>query len=119
MSQSSEQHLRINRATPSLEYPSDRNHSNNAILAHEAVFQKTPFAVPTDQARVNFEGLKYCEVTTKLGGRIADDRKRLVLSGNSQNTSTDKLVHATNVGERKISTIVDMQIEVQIVWPYP
>ena len=113
-----QQQLRINRATLSLQYNAAGNHTKDAILAHEAVFKKNPFAVPTDHARVNFEGLKYFEVMTKLSGRIADDRKRFVLSCNSKKAGAHNPMHATNMGERKVSTIVDVEVVIQVVWPY-
>jgi len=79
-----DQHLWINRATLSLCHRADGNHPKNALLAHEALFEKRPLAAPTDQARVNLEGLKYFEVMTKLSDRTADYRERLVLSEDSQ-----------------------------------
>ena len=54
---------------------------------------------------------------TKLGDRIAYHGERFLLSCNSKNTGTYKPMHATNVGERKISAVVDVDIKIQVIWP--
>jgi hypothetical protein len=46
------------------------------------VFQKSPLAVPADQAHVDLESLKYFEVTTKFCDCVANYRKCLVLPRN-------------------------------------
>jgi hypothetical protein len=118
VSQAGEKHLRINRVIRGLQDHADGNHSNHSTLAHEAVFEEPASAVPADCARVNLESLKYFEVMTKLCERIANHRKRLVLSCNSENAGTHNSMRASNVGERKISTVVDVEIKVQVVGPY-
>src|SRR5262249_49819508 len=118
VTQFSAHHLWINRATLSLQHRTAGNHPNDAILAHEAVFEKHPLAVPTDHARMNLEGLKYFEVMTKLCELIANHRKRLVLSCNSESAGTHNPMSATNLGECKISTIVDVEVVIQVVGPY-
>ena len=62
MTQAGENHLRINRTIPSFEEHAARNDSNHPVVAHKAVFEKSPLAVPADHARVNLEDLKDSEV---------------------------------------------------------
>lgn len=66
---------------------------------------------------MNLEGLKYFEIVPKLGGCIAYHGECLLLSCNSKNAGTDKPMHASNVGERKISAVVDVDIKIRVIWP--
>jgi hypothetical protein len=117
VTQFSAHQLWINQATLSLYHRTAGNHPNDAILAHEAVFEKHPLAIPTHQARVNFEGLKYLEVMTEFCEGIANHKKGRVLPYNSENARTHNPLRATNVGECKVSTIVDVEVVIQVVGP--
>jgi hypothetical protein len=117
MSESAQKNFRIDWPARAFEHPANGNDSNDTIHANEAVFDKTPLAIPPDQARLNLEGLKYFEIVTELSDRIAYYGDRFLASCNSKNASTYKPMHASNVGERKISAVVDVHIEIQIIWP--
>lgn len=117
MGESRQQHSRIDGAARSFEDTANRHHADHAIGTHEAVFEKPPFAIPADQARVNLESLEYPEIVTKLGDRIAYYGKRFLPSGNPEDAGTHKPVDAANVGECKISAVVGVKVQVQVVWP--
>src|SRR6266536_3497837 len=112
MSDAGQKHFGIDWAARTFENPANGNHSNYAIHAHEAVLDVPPLAIPADQARMNLEGVKCFEVMTKLGNRISDHGERFVLSCNSKNASTHKPIHTPKVGKRKISAIVDVEVEI-------
>src|SRR5436190_11666063 len=112
-----QKHVRIDRAGGALEDSPNGNHPSHAIQSNETVFDISPFSIPADHARVNLEPLKCFEITAKLGDRITNYRKCLLLSCDSENAGTDKPMYATDVGERKISAVVDVKIDIQVIWP--
>src|SRR6266540_4332643 len=99
----------VDRTSRSFEDTANSNHADYAILAHEAVFQESPLPVPSNQARVDLENLEYPEIATELGDRIADHGERLLSSCKSEHAGTHEPIDATNVGERKIPAVVDVQ----------
>ena len=111
------QQLRINGSGRTLEETANGDDSNYAIHAHEAMLDKSPFPIPTDQARVDFKSLKQLKIVAELGDRIAYDRERLMPARNRKNARTYEPMHPTNIGQRKISAVVDVEINVQVVWP--
>ena len=117
MGDSCQKYPRIEGAARSFEDTANCDHSNHTIPTHEAVFDKSPLAIPADEARVNLEPLEQLEIVTKLGDRIAYDGECFMPSCNPQHTGTREPMNAANVGERKIATVVDMAIEIQVVWP--
>ena len=52
MGDSCQKDSRIERTTGSFEDTPNCDHSNHTILSHEAVFAKSPLAIPADQAHV-------------------------------------------------------------------
>ena len=66
---------------------------------------------------MNVECLKYFEIMTELSYRIPYHGYRSMLPCNSKNAGTYEPVHASNVCEREISAVVDVDIEIQIIWP--
>lgn len=40
-----------------------------------------------------------------------------MLSCNPKHAGTQEPMDAANVGERKIATVVDVDVEIQVVWP--
>src|ERR1019366_5311491 len=115
--ESCQKHYQIERTARSFEHPANCNQANHATVSHEAMFKKPVLAIPADQARVNLEGLECFEIATKLGDRVAHHRGRLLLSCNSQDAGTRELIYVTNVGEREISTGVDVDVKIQVIWP--
>src|SRR4030095_5878699 len=114
---SRQEHRWIDGTSRSFEDTANSNHADHPILAHEAVFQESPLAVPSDQARVDLEGLEYPEIVTELGDRVADHRERPLSSCKSEHAGTHEPIDATDVGERKIPAVVDVQIQIQVVGP--
>src|SRR4029434_3060005 len=111
---SRQEHRWIDGTFRSFEDTANSNHADHPILAHEAVFQETPLAVPSDQARVDLELLEYPEIATELGDRVANHRKRLLSSCESYHAGTRELIDATDVGKRKMPAVVDVQIQIQV-----
>jgi hypothetical protein len=66
---------------------------------------------------VNLEPLEQLEILTKLGNRIAYDGERFMPSRNPQHTGTHEPMNAANVGKRKVAAVVDVAVEIQVVWP--
>jgi hypothetical protein len=66
---------------------------------------------------VNLEPLEQLEILTKLGDHIAYDGERFIPSCNPQHACAHEPMNAANVGEREIATIVDVAVEIQVVWP--
>ena len=60
--------------------------------------------------------MEYLEIVTKLGDRIAYHGERFLLSCDSEHAGTHEPIHATNVRERKISAVIDVDVQVQVVW---
>src|ERR1700730_5573827 len=107
----------IARAVAPLEYTANGHHPNHAAPAHEAVLEEPPLVVPADQSRVDFEGLECPEVAAKLCDHVAHDRVCFVPACHPKHPRTHEPMHAANVGEREISPVVDVQVEIQIVRP--
>ncbi len=66
---------------------------------------------------MNLEPLEQLEILTKLGDRIAYDGKRFMLSCNPQHAATHEPMNAANVGKREMATVVNVAVEIQVVWP--
>jgi hypothetical protein len=66
---------------------------------------------------MNLERLKQLEIMTKLGDCIANDRDRFMLPCNPKHAGTHEPMDAANVGERKIAPVVNVDVEIQVVWP--
>jgi len=109
--------LRINWAGRTLEETANGDDSNYAIHAHEAMLNKSPFPIPTNQARMDFKNLKQLEIVTKPGDRIAYDRQGLMLTHDSKEIRTHEPVHASNIGQREIAAVVDVEVNVQVIGP--
>src|SRR4029453_6111395 len=71
VSKSRQEHRWIDGASRSFEDTANSNNADHPILAHEAVFQESPLVIPSDQARVDFEGLECPEIVTELVVRVA------------------------------------------------
>ena len=59
---------------------------------------------------MNLESLEYLEIVTKLGDRIAYHGERILLSCNPKHAGTHEPMYATNIGEGKISAVVDVDV---------
>src|SRR5215472_8593296 len=66
---------------------------------------------------MDLESLKCFEVMTKLGDRIPYHRERSMPTCNSKSAGTYTPMDAPDVGERQIATVVDVEIDVQVIWP--
>ena len=119
MGESRQKYLRIDGPGRSFEDTANYDHADNAILTHEAVFEKSPLAIPADQARVNLESLDFPQIVTKLDNRVANDGHRLVLPCHPQHTGAHEPMDAANVGKCEIAAVVDMEVQIQVVWPHP
>jgi len=106
-----QKHPGIDRAVRPFEHTADCNHPNHTLVTHEAMFDKTPLAIPADQARLNLEGLKYPEIAAKLGDGIANHGEGFLPPGNAKGTGEREPVDPADIGERKISTVVDVEID--------
>jgi 8-hydroxy-5-deazaflavin:NADPH oxidoreductase len=112
-----EQYFRCHRTSRSFEDAADCDDSDYAFLAHKAVFEKSPFAIPADHPRVDLEGLERLQVAPKLGDCVADDGVGLALSCDGKHSGSREPVHAADIGKCQISGVVDMDVEVQVIWP--
>jgi hypothetical protein len=89
------------------------------MLAYEAMFDKAPFVIPSQQSRVNLERLEQLEIATKLGDCIAHNRECALLSCHGKDARSHEPMHAANVCERKVSPVVYVEVDIQVVWPDP
>jgi len=79
MGESCQENAGIDGTAGPFEDTSNRNHPEYAILTYEAVFDKSPFVVPSNQACTNLKGLEYLEILSKFGDGIAYHGERLLL----------------------------------------
>ena len=56
-------------------------------------------------------------VVNKADLLVADDWQGVLTPGMLQGASAHEPVHASDIGQREIASVVDVQIEIQIAWP--
>ena len=113
-----QKHSGIDRSIRSFEHSANCNHADHAMVTHEAMLDKCPLAIPAYQARLNLDGLKCLEIAAKLGDCIAHHREGSLPSRDAKRAALQEPVDASDVGERKISTVVDMEVYVQVIGPH-
>lgn len=109
---------RIDRAVRSFEYTANGNHPDHALMTDEAMFDKSPLTIPANEARVDLKGLKCFEIAAKLGDRIANHREGFLAARNGKRAGQREPVDAADVGECKISPVIDVEVYIQVIWPY-
>ena len=62
---------------------------------------------------MNFESLKHPEIVPELGRRVAYYGPRLVLARDLKQARACKPMNPTNVGEREVSTVIDVQVDIK------
>src|SRR5271168_4194398 len=98
-----QQYPRIERAARAFEDASNGDHADDAVVAHEAMFDEAPFLVPAEQSSVNLEALEYLEIAAKLRDGITHHRERLLFSVNPKRPRSHEPVQAADICEREIS----------------
>src|SRR5580700_2770023 len=84
MRESSQQYPGIERAARTFEDASNGDHADDAMIAHEAMFDEAPLFIPAEQPGVNLEALECLKIAAKLGDGVSHHRERLLLSCNAK-----------------------------------
>src|SRR5258708_17526505 len=87
------------------------------MVTHEAMLDEYPLAIPAYQARLDLDGLKCLEIAAKLGDRIADHWGGVLPSRDAERTGQHEPVDPADVGECKIAAVVDVEVDIQVIWP--
>src|SRR5277367_1279368 len=87
-----QQYSRIERPARAFEDASNGDHADDALIAHEAMFNEAPFLVPAEQSGVDLEAFERLEIAAKLGDGITHHGKRLLLSCDAEGTRSHEPV---------------------------
>lgn len=110
-----QQELRIDRPARAFEYTADTDDAEHAILAHEAMLEKSPAMVPAEQSGVNLELLEHLQIAPEFCNRITDDRNCALAARDMDRAGAQKPVQPRDVREREVTAIVYVQVQVEIV----
>lgn len=113
-----EKHLRIDGSIRPLEHATHGDYAKHSSFTHEAMLHKTPASIPPKHARVDLEGLKGFEIASEFCDGIAHDGHCALLTSHRHRAGAKEPMHARNVREREIASIVYVQIQIEIIRPH-